>query len=219
MAGMYQDSDGLRMTYYLDGFELENNIIDVSSSYPQVMTCEGSRGYGKSISEEVIELETKIDCLQKEIDKLEKKMEEKEMKNDVLELWYSRQLGEIYKEYDEKEIEFNKSKELVIKYNDIVDRFENELKQLYESEENIESKYIKDALSGNSMYKYKVDYDKLRDEFLEKYISERNDKVNELDDKYKEIKAILSLSNDADYQLDVLKNYGIIDKKTKKMAK
>lgn len=141
-----------------------------------------------------------------------------DMKNEVLELWYTRQLGKIYKEYDEKEIEFNESIELVVKYNDIVNRFENELKELYESEENVENKYIRDALSSGSMYKYKINYDKLRDEFLEKYISERNDKVNELDDKYKEIKAILSLSNDADYQLDVLKTYGIIDKKTKKMV-
>ena len=217
MTGMCYD-DAVDIISYLDGCELKSNVLDVNSLYPQVITCGGSRGYGKSATEAIVMLETKIECLQKELEKLEKKMEEKEMKNDVLELWYTRQLGKIYKEYDEKEIEFNESIELVVKYNDIVNRFENELKELYESEENVENKYIRDALNGGSMYKYKINHDKLRDEFLDKYISERNDKVNELDDKYKEIKAILSLSNDADYQLDVLKTYGIIDKKTKKMV-
>ena len=183
-----------------------------------VITCGDSRGYGKSATEEVAILETKIECLQKEIEKLEKKMEEKEMKNEVLELWYTRRLTQISKVYDEKEREFNESIELVVKYNDIVNRFENELKDLYESEENVENKYIRDALSSGSMYKYKINYDKLRDEFVEKYISERNEKINELDELKREIDAQLSLSNDSEYQIDVLIRYGVLDKKTKKMV-
>lgn len=208
---------------YCNGKEIEllneySTTLDVNSLYPQVITCDDSRGYGKSATEEVVIVETKIEYLQKEIEKLKKKMEEKEMKNEVLELWYTRSISQISKEYDEKEIEFNESKELVVKYNDIVDRFENELKELYESEENVENNYIRDALSSGSMYKYKINYDKLRDEFIEKYISERNEKINELDELKREIDAQLSLSTDSEYQIDVLIRYGVLDKKTKKMV-
>ena len=216
---MYYDENGYRIRYErADDCELTSNVLDVNSLYPQAITCGGSRGYGKSAAEEIAILETKIECLQKELEKLEKKMEEKEMKNEVLELWYTRRLTQISKEYDEKEIEFNESIELVVKYNDIVDRFENELKELYESEENVENKYIRDALNGGSMYKYKINRDKLRDEFVEKYISERNEKINELDELKREINAQLSLSNDSEYQIDVLIRYGVLDKKTKKMV-
>lgn len=166
--------------------------------------------------------QTQIDCYNKIFNKEEYdryvKGEWKDMKNEVLELWYTRKRNKIIKEYEEKEIEFYESIELVVKYNDIVDRFENELKELYESEENVENKYIRDALSSDSMYKYKINHEKLRDEFVEKYISERDEKINELNDLKKEIDAQLSLSNDAEYQIDVLIRYGILDKKTKKMV-
>lgn len=194
----------------------ENEIEPLSPE--TVITCSGSRGYGKSITNRYMETEIKVDAIHTKIGKLEKKMEEKEMKNEVLELWYTRRLTQISEVYDEKEREFNESIELVVKYNDIVNRFENELKELYESEENVENKYIRDALSSGSMYKYKINHDKLRDEFVEKYISERNEKINELDELKREIDAQLSLSNDSEYQIDVLIRYGVLDKKTKKMV-
>ena len=145
------------------------------------------------------------------------KGEWKNMENEVLELWYARKHNKIMKEYEEKEREFHNSKELVIKYKEIVERFENELEELYESEENIEKGYIKDELTGY-MYKYKINYDKLSDEFVDEYISERANKLHELDELRKEINAQLSLSNDLEYQLDVLSRYGVLNKKTKKMV-
>lgn len=140
-----------------------------------------------------------------------------DMKNEVLELWYTRKHNKIMNEYEEKEREFNNSKELVIKYKEIVERFENELEGLYRSEENIEKVYIIDELT-ESMYKYKINYDKLNDEFLENYVAERDEKLHELNELRKEINAQLSLSSELDYQIEVLTTYGILDKKTKRMV-
>lgn len=138
--------------------------------------------------------------------------------NKVLELWYARKHDKIMKDYEEKEREFNKSKELVIKYKEIIERFENELEELYNCEENIEKNYISDNNLSESMYKYKINYDKLKDEFLENYVVERDKKLNELDKLKEEIDAQLSLSSELDYQIEVLTTYGILDKKTKKMV-
>lgn len=145
------------------------------------------------------------------------KGEWKNMKNEVLELWYARKHNKIMKEYEEKEREFHNSKELVIKYKEILDRFENELEELYESEENQEQNYIVNTMTYN-LYEYSIDYKKLNDEFIEEYVIERNNKLRELDELRKEINAQLSLSNDLEYQLDVLTRYGVLNKKTKKMV-
>lgn len=145
------------------------------------------------------------------------KGEWKNMENEVLELWYTRKHNKIMKEYEEKGREFNNSKELVIKYKEIVERFENELEELYKSEENVEKVYITDELT-ESLYKYKINYNKLSDEFVDEYMSERGNKLHELDELRKEINAQLSLSTDSEYQIDVLIRYGILDKKTKKMV-
>jgi hypothetical protein len=137
--------------------------------------------------------------------------------NKVLELWYTRKHSNIMKEYEEKGIEFNESKELVIKYKEILDRFETELEELYESEENQEQNYIINTMTNN-LYEYNIDYKKLDDEFSDKYIIERDEKLHELNELRKEIDAQLSLSDELEYQVDVLMRYGVLDKKTKKMV-
>ena len=139
------------------------------------------------------------------------------MKNEVLELWYTRKHSKIMEEYEEKEREFNNSKELVIKYKEIVERFENELEELYESEENQEQNYIINTMTNN-LYEYNIDYKKLSNEFFEKYVIERNEKLHELNELRKEIDAQLSLSTDLEYQVEVLTRYSVLDKKTKKMV-
>ena len=165
--------------------------------------------------------ETQLDCYNKIFNKEEYdrcvKGEWKIMKNEVLELWYARKHDKIMKECGEKEREFNNSKELVIKYKEIVERFENELEELYKSEENVEKVYITDELT-ESMYKYKINYDKLSDEFVKEFVLERDEKLHELNELRKEINAQLSLSSDLEYQLDILERYGVLNKKTKKMV-
>lgn len=166
--------------------------------------------------------ETQLNCYNKIFNKEEYdryvKGEWKNMENKVLELWYTRNHNSIIDEYDKKEMEFNESKELVIKYKEIIENFEKELEELYNCEENIEKNYIKDNNLSESMYKYKINYDKLNDEFLENYVAERDEKLHELNELRKEINAQLSLSSELDYQIEVLTTYGILDKKTKKMV-
>lgn len=166
---------------------------------------------------------TTVECYNKIFNKKEYDLYVKgewniDMKNEVLELWYTRNHNSIIDEYDKKEMEFNKSKELVIKYKEIIENFEKELEELYNCEENIEKNYIKDNNLSESMYKYKINYDKLNDEFLENYVAERDEKLHELNELRKEINAQLSLSSELDYQIEVLTTYGILDKKTKKMV-
>lgn len=176
-----------------------------------------------AIKHTTTDITTTIGCYNKIFNKEEYNLYVKgewniDMKNEVLELWYTRNHNSIIDEYDKKEMEFNKSKELVIKYKEIIENFEKELEELYNCEENIEKNYIKDNNLSESMYKYKINYDKLNDEFLEEYVIERDNKLRELDELKREINAQLSLSTDLEYQLEVLTRYGVLDKKTKKMV-
>ena len=93
----------------------------------------------------------------------------------------------------------------------------NELKKLYDSKENEEGQYIMYKTTLPS-YTHAIAYAKLNDEFIEKYLGERNKKLRDLDELKKEIEALLSLSDDLEYQVDVLTRYGVLDKKTKKMV-
>ena len=179
---------------------------------------------GETIREKDMELVKPKESICLYCDELEKdkcdlyvKGEWKNMENEVLELWYARKHDKIVDEYEEKEREFNNSKELVIKYKDIIGRFEKELEELYISEENAEKGYVVENLN-KSMYQYNIDYDKLNNEFLEEYVIERDNKLRELDGLRKEINAQLSLSSDLEYQVEVLTRYGVLNKKTKKMV-
>lgn len=216
MTGMCHD-DAVDIISYLDGCELKSNVLDVNSLYPQVITCGGSRGYGKSATEAIVMLETKIECLQKELEKLEKKMEEKEMKNEVLELWYRRKQGQIEKEYNDLAEKLEKENELINAYKTLIDNFEKSMKDLYEQDDNQEQKIIKELYCDYS-YKYGLNRDLVYDMFYEKYRDEKSERLDNLYKTYKEVNAQLSLSNDLDYQIETLINYGILDKKTKKMV-
>lgn len=199
--------------YNLDADICDNIIREIDMEL--VESCD-------AIKYNTTNIATTIDCYNKIFNKKEYDLYVKgewniDMKNEVLELWYVRKRNKIMKEYEEKEREFHNSKELVIKYKEIVERFENELEELYKSEENVEKEYIRDELTG-SMYKYKINYDKLTDEFVEEFVLERNEKLHELDELRKEINAQLSLSSDLEYQVEVLTRYGVLNKKTKKMV-
>ena len=138
------------------------------------------------------------------------------MENKVLELYYTKKRNEIIKEFDEKEKEFISNNPMATKYRELVEKFESDMKALYESEDN-ESAYITDKHTA-SIYKYGINYNKLNDEFREQYVSERDEKLNELSEFREEVYALLSLSSDLEYQLDILVSYKIIDKKTKKIV-
>ena len=144
-------------------------------------------------------------------------MEEKEMKNEVLELWYRRKQGQIEKEYNDLAEKLEKENELINAYKTLIDNFEKSMKDLYEQDDNQEQKIIKELYCDYS-YKYGLNRDLVYDMFYEKYRDEKSERLDNLYKTYKEVNAQLSLSNDLDYQIETLINYGILDKKTKKMV-
>lgn len=144
-------------------------------------------------------------------------MEEKEMKNEVLELWYRRKQEQIEKDYRDLAEKLEKENELINAYKTLIDDFEKSMKDLYEQDDNQEQKIIKELYCDYS-YKYGLNRDLVYDMFYEKYRDEREERSNNLYKTYKEVNAQLSLSDDLDYQIETLINYGILDKKTKKMV-
>lgn len=146
--------------------------------------------------------------------------EENEMRNEVLELWYSRKINEIDKKYEtlvkayvEKRYDVKKE------YDELIKRFEEDLEVLYKQEkENNESEntILKENSTCN-VFKYVIDEDRLKYEALEIYRDKKEEEIGKIFDTKKEVNALLSMSLDLEYQQSVLIEYGIIDKKTKRM--
>lgn len=139
------------------------------------------------------------------------------MTNKVLDLYYNKKRNEIIEKYDKKEQEYFAKNDLAKEFNELVEKFEEDLENLYKSVQNFDNDYIIQGHDDN-YYKYKINIDKISKEFEEKYITKRQKELKELDSLREEIDAQLSMSNDLDYQIDVLTRYGILDKKTKKMV-
>lgn len=144
--------------------------------------------------------------------------EENEMRNEVLELWYEKKRNKVIDKYEKLEKEFNKTQYSVVEsFNELVEKFNNDLEDLYKLDK-VSEQFVLEENAPSNVYKYRIDYDKLRDEFVEKYITERNKELAKIEEKYKEVKAQLSLSDNLDYQIDILTRYGILTKKDKKIS-
>ena len=144
--------------------------------------------------------------------------ERKYMKNEVLELWYKRKKYNIIKKYDEMEKEFVKNRyDIVESFNTLVEEFNTSLDDLYNLDKATEQ-FVLIENAPNNVAKYKIDYDKLSDEFAREFNSKRNEELDKIKFKYEEVKAQLSLSDNLDYQLDVLSKYGILTKKDRKIS-
>lgn len=139
-----------------------------------------------------------------------KNEEEKEM-NKVLELYYERRinkLGEFYKEL--KEQEYNELA-VVKEFNEVVEDYNNKMKELrgkYRTEE--DNSLI--HKTGYDEYPYVLSYevgDDIKTSLNKRYEEDKKALLKEKET----IAAVLSLSEDKDYQVEVLKNYGILDKK------
>ena len=109
-----------------------------------------------------------------------------------------------------EEEEYN-NLEAVKRYNELINTFKASLAELVDEYKDAEEKvFIKTVYEDHFGYEINP--------FLEKQIAEKfredyeKDK-QELNDKIAEIKAVLSLSNDVEYQKNVLIEYGILNKK------
>jgi hypothetical protein len=140
-----------------------------------------------------------------------KNKEDKEM-NKVLELYYERRinkLGEFYKEL--KEQKYNEL-EVVKEFNKVVEEYNKKMQELmgkYKDEENNMSLIHK---TGYNEYPYVLSSNVKNEIYTSLTKRYEEDKKALLAEK-ETIAAVLSLSEDKDYQVEVLKNYGILDKK------
>lgn len=133
------------------------------------------------------------------------------MKNEVLELYAKREKERIENTFRAmKEEEYN-DLEAVKRYNELINTFKASLAELVDEYKDAEEKvFIKTVYENN--FEYEIN------PYLERQISEKFQKDFEaemkvLDERIEEIRAVLSLSNDLEYQKNILIEYGILDKK------
>ena len=143
--------------------------------------------------------------------------------NKILQLYKERKEKEIKDKYDKiVEEEYNKI-EFIKVYNDLVDAFEEAMKELFENEENIGCKYMKDIGISCNAYKYQLNPIKIKREIEEKHNDDYMSEIKKLDDFIKEVETTLSLAEtgngliNQDRVIEILSNYQIIDKKTLKI--
>lgn len=214
--------------YYWPDIDIGNigTVVEDGGEYPYVKFDNG--GYC-AISEKDLELlELKMKDVRTTelrfdnsgmtiIQALEENKEENEMRNEVLELWYSRNKENISKKYKEfKDKYFEERYSIIKEYNKLIEDFESNLEYLYNNSMSDLQPVLKENNSCN-VFKYVVDKDKITDEAEEVYKEDEIKEYSTLNNIYKEICALLSMSSDLEYQQSVLIEYGIIDKKTKRM--
>lgn len=136
--------------------------------------------------------------------------------NQVLKLYLDKHFKEIADKYDNLvEKEYNEL-EIVKEYKELINEFEINLQLLFDREENQINNVFERVVTEN-VYKYDLDEVKLKHEIAMKYKNAKEEEYNELNKLVEEVEAQLSLSDDLEYQLDVLKRYDIINKKTNKV--
>lgn len=133
-------------------------------------------------------------------------------RNRVLDLYVERKRKALKEEYENNYTEEYNNLPVVKEYNEIVGNFEAQLAELATRE-----------LASVEYLGYKNDYGyvlnhKLLQEIKDKHYEILKDKMNDVDNMANEVNALLSLSDDKDYQIEVLVNYGILDKKTKQLT-
>lgn len=106
--------------------------------------------------------------------------------------------------------EYNKL-EVVDAYKTLIEEFEINLKQLADRYNTKEETFI-ERTGYEPDYAFELNSE-IESNIREKHNADYNKEIEELSKFVEEIRAVLSLSNDKDYQLDVLKNYEILDKK------
>ena len=144
-----------------------------------------------------------------------KEREEKDM-NKVLKLYYDRKLEEIHKKYEEKvDNDFNNI-DVVKQYKTLIENFEKEQEALFKTIENFDNDYLT-LVSDVNCYKYRLNTIAIKKELQDKYNNEYEEEINSLNEIRDEVDAQLSLSDDLNYQMEVLTRYDILDKKTNKV--
>lgn len=144
-----------------------------------------------------------------------KEREEKDM-NKVLKLYYDRKREEINKKYEEKvDNDFNNI-DVVKQYKTLIEYFEKEQESLFKTVENFDNDYLVPSYDSN-LYKYSISELKTRSSLMTAYENDRVNEIEKLKELVEEVDAQLSLSEDLNYQMEILTRYDILDKKTNKV--
>lgn len=146
--------------------------------------------------------------------------EENKMRNEVLELWYKRKKEDIYKKYKDLEDKYvEEHYEIVKQYNELIETFEKNLEDFCTkySDITVNEDFVICKNADCNVYKYVIDKSVIRNDAAITYKDDKNKEYEELQLKYEDINALLSMSDDLEYQQSILIEYGIIDKKTKRM--
>lgn len=200
-------------------------LVGVDAYYVNFPSHEHWSGYGNDVvlvDEAIEHIRNDFTTLKAVTLRIDKTEEEKDM-NKILQLYKERKEKEIKDKYDKIiEEEYNKI-EFIKVYNNLVDAFEEAIKELFENEENIGCKYMDATGVSDSSYKYTLNSSKIKKEIKEKHNDDCMREIKKLDDFIKEVETTLSLAEigngliNQDKVIEILSNYQIIDKKTLKI--
>ena len=140
------------------------------------------------------------------------KEEENMERNRVLDLYVERKRKALKEEFETNyKNEYNEVP-IVKEYNELVSTFETSLAELA----NREGSQVQYHGYTND-YAYEI-APIVKQEIKDKHYAILTEKMTDVDNMANEVHALLSLSDDKDYQIEVLTNYGILDKKTKQLT-
>lgn len=144
------------------------------------------------------------------------KGEKKDM-NKLLELYCERAERIIENDYDEIVEEEREENSFVKEYYELINEFEAKMDDLYkrEMDENGDHHVFVNKCCP-IFYQFDINPD-FTNENIENYEKCKKAELQDLEEFKQEVSAKLSLSDDLDYTLKVLKEYGIINKKTGKL--
>ena len=145
------------------------------------------------------------------------KQGEKKDMNKLLELYCERAERRVENDYDEIVEEERNENPFVKEYNELVNEFEAKMDDLYKREMDENGNH---HVFVNNAYKYTYPFSiniTFTNENIKHYKESKEAELQDLKEFKQEVSAKLSLSDDLDYTLKVLKEYGIINKKTGKL--
>lgn len=138
-------------------------------------------------------------------------LKEEENMNKFLELYYKRKLDKLKEFYSDLEKQEYDKLEVVKEFNTINEEYINKMEELRSKYNTIDKQFvIKTGYVDDDRYELSSSVSEdIHNELFKQHEVTKKEILKEK----ATIEAVLSLSNDKDYQVEVLKNYGILDKK------
>lgn len=149
----------------------------------------------------------------------------------LIDLYANKHIESIEKETKEKVEELRKKCDVINKFNELVEQFEKDCDELYLSQfteeeknkmllnpeiafDNYKPLREKNICNGPTQYRYYTN-DCIRNEEIEKVESDMANKIEEINDLVKTVKAHVGIAKTKEEVEEILTRYGIIDKKGK----